>query len=199
MSFSLYLKAGSHTITATADPSGKISELDENNNNKIVTFNTIMPDITIKSITLTPAAPIPADKVTATVKIENRGRGAIQNVKIAFSVDGSVVNIAEIKTIAMGAIVSQDFTWKAQAGQHELSVYADADKLIVESDETNNTKSRTITVEKPPVSTPRTPDISAAPKNEKGFLEDNWWMLLLGAAVLGGGAFFMMIKSMKKK
>ena len=198
ISFSLYLKAGSHTITATIDPSDKISELDESNNNIIVTFNTIMPDITIKSITITPAAPIPADNVTAAVKIENRGRGAIQNVKISFSVDGSVVDIAEIKTIAMGAIVSQNFNWKAQAGQHEFSVYADADKLIVESDETNNTKSRTITVEKPAVSIPKTPNISANPKNENGFLEDNWWMLLLGAAVLGGGAFFMMLKSMKK-
>ena len=81
--------------------------------------------------------------------MENRGREKALNTKLSLSIDGSTAGSADIKEIDIGAMVSQDFSWKAVAGNHEISAYADAGNLIIESNETNNSKSRTISIEKP--------------------------------------------------
>jgi subtilase family serine protease len=199
--FSAYLKAGAHSINATIDCYKKVEELDETNNNKVLSFNTMAPDLAIKTITITPAMPVPGDNVTITVKVENRGRDKALNSKTSLSVDGTTLSSAEIKTIEMGAIVSQDFSWKAVAGQHEIVAYADMENLIKESDETNNSRSRMVTIEKSTATTvaPKTTKISTTTTANSGFIANSWWVLLLAAALLGGGAFAAMLLSIKKK
>jgi subtilase family serine protease len=199
LTFSLYLKAGPHIVNATIDSYNKIAELDESNNNKVLSFNTIAPDLIIKTITISPVTAFPGDNVTITVKVENRGRDKALNSSLSFSVDNTTMGNAVIKAIDMGAIVSQDFFWKAVAGLHEISVYADAGKLVMESDETNNSKSRTVTIEKPAGPTPKAIKSTTAAPTDKGLIANYWWVLLIVAGLLAGGAFVAMLKSFKKK
>lgn len=196
--FTLYLKAGTHTVNATIDAYYKIAELDEVNNTTVLSFNTVVPELTVKTITLTPVTSVSGDNVTISVKVENRGREKAVNPQLSFSVDGAIVSSADIKVIDVGAIVSQDFSWKAAAGQHELNFYIDKNNLISESDETNNSKSRSVTIENGAAPTKKAIKVSSPAENDKGFIESYWWMLLLAAALLGGGAFMAMLKSIKK-
>jgi subtilase family serine protease len=196
--FPLYLKAGPHSVNATIDSTNIINELDETNNNKVLSFNSIVPDLIINTITMSPVTAIPGDNVTITVKVENRGREKALNSRLALSIDGSIVGSADIKVINMSAIVSQDFSWKAVAGQHEIIAYADIDNTVLESDETNNSKSRTINIENPAAPIPQAVKTSTASIADKGFIVSWWWLLLIVAAFLGGAAFVVMLKSFKK-
>jgi hypothetical protein len=99
----------------------------------------------------------------------------------------------------VGALISQDFSWKAVAGNHEISVYADINNLIPESNETNNSKSRVITIEKPaPAAVPKPVNLSSSAPANKGFVTSWWWLLLLITGVLGGAAVFSALRSFKK-
>jgi subtilase family serine protease len=198
LTFSLILKAGPHTVDVSLDTENKIKELDETNNADTLSFSTIVPDLNIVTITLTPAAAIPGDNVTITVKVENRGKDKALSPKLSLAIDGSPAGDADIKEIAIGAIVSQDFTWKAVAGQHEIIVYADIGQLILESNETNNSRSRTVSVEKPAAPVPITPKLSTTSTANKGFIANWWWLLLLVAALLGGAAFVSALRSFRK-
>ncbi len=199
LTFTSYVKAGPHMVEATIDTDNKISELNETNNTGTFSFSTITPDLTIKTITLTPAAALPGDNVTITVKVENRGREKALNMKLSLSIDGSTAGSADIKEIDVGAIISQDFSWKATAGNHEINAYADIGNLILESNETNNSRSRTVTIEKPAATVaPKPANLSTASTADKGFIASWWWLLLLITAVLGGAAFFSALRSFRK-
>lgn len=199
LTFYLYLKAGTHIVNAAIDYNKKIDELDETNNTKVLSFNTIAPDLIIQSITISPATPVSGDNVTITVKVENRGRDKAPNSRLSLSIDGTTVSAMDIKAIDMGATISQDFSWKAVTGQHEFIAYADAGQLIVESDETNNSRSRTVTIEKSAAAaTTKAVNVSSASTTNKGFIANSWWLIMIVAALLGGGAFVAMLKSFKK-
>jgi len=199
LTFSLTLEPGRHTVIATADSGAKIDELDETNNSAALSFSTIVPDLIVKTITLTPAAAIAGDNVTITLKVENRGREKALNTELSLSVDGSAAGSAVIKEIDIGAIISQDFYWKAAAGSHEINAYADIGNLILESNETNNARSRTITIEKPAAAAaPKPANLSKASTADKGFISSYWWVLLLIAAGLGGAAFASALRSFRK-
>lgn len=199
--FYQYVKAGAHTVSATIDSNKKIAELDENNNTKALAFNTIAPDFNLKSISILPSIPVSGDNVTITVKVENRGRIKAPDTKLSLTIDGSPAGSADIKQLDMGAVVSQDFNWKAVAGSHEIIASADPDNLIPESNEANNSISRKISIEKPAATvapTVKPTTVSKASTASKGFMASSWWLFLIMAALLSGGAFAVMIKSMKK-
>jgi uncharacterized repeat protein (TIGR01451 family) len=196
--FSVYLKAGAHTISATIDSVGKIDELDETNNTKALSFNNVSPDFAIQSITLSPASAITGDNVTITVKVENRGRDKALASKLSLSIDGTTVSTVDIKPIDIGASVSQDFFWKAVAGQHEFKLSADADNTIMESDETNNFKSRIVTIANSAAPTQKAIKVSSPKTTDRGLIANSWWLFLIAAAMLGFGAFVVVFKSFKK-
>jgi len=202
VSFSSYLKAGSHTVNATIDSNTKIAELDESNNTKVLTFDTIVPDLNITSISVSPVTALPGDNVTITVKVENRGRDKATNAKLSLSIDGASAGSAVIKEIGMGAMASQDFNWKAAVGTHQIIALADPDNLILESNKTNNSKSRTISIEKPATTaapTVKPANISSTSTAKKGFVDSWWWLILIMAALLGGMAFVSVLRSARKK
>ena len=66
-----------------------IDELDEDNNTTTLDFNTIAPDLNVKSIALSPADAIPGDTITITVKAEN-------------------LHITNLKCPATGSVESQE-------------------------------------------------------------------------------------------
>ncbi|NAZ82561.1 hypothetical protein GTR02_12090 [Kineococcus sp. R8] len=115
-----------------------------------------LPDLVvsgISAVTATPGAP-----VTFAATLTNRGRaatpaGVVQGV--AFAVDGTVVTWSASRTASLApgasAVVRADggprgATWTATAGRHVVTAVVDDVARIRESDERNNTRTRTVTV-----------------------------------------------------
>jgi subtilase family serine protease len=195
--FSLILKAGPHTVNVSLDTETEVSELDETNNERSLSFSTIAPDLVIETISLAPADPVPGDNVTITVKLGNQGKDKVLAPKLSLSVDGSPVGEAEAEEIEIGGIASLDFSWIATAGQHDIVAYADISKQITESNETNNSRTRTVSIESPPVQVPKSVNLSTT--TDKGLIASWWWLLLVVAALLGGTAFYSALRSFKKE
>ncbi|OGO07046.1 MAG: hypothetical protein A2Y92_00055 [Chloroflexi bacterium RBG_13_57_8] len=194
------LTLGPHKVSVSVDTGKDVIELDENNNVKTITFSTIGPDLVIKSITW-PARATAGNNVTISVDIENQGTDKAGNSRLDLYVNGKPFKFAEIGELAIGESVVQDFTWASVAGPQEISAYADIDGLVPESNEVNNTRSRTISLTKPePTPTKKTiVDLSSNSPEDSSFISNSWWMFLLGAILLGVGAFLLALKSLKKE
>lgn len=192
------LEAGSHTISTIIDANDDVTELEETNNENTLIFSTIVPDLVVKTITWAPLDAAPGDTITVTVKVENRGRDKAVNPRLTLHVDGSPAGYVDIAGIEAGAIAIGDISWTAEAGLHEITVFADIDGLVLESNETNNTKSRTLTLEEPEAPTKPAPKLATPAPSSKGFLGSSWWLIMLAAVLLGGIAFVAALKSLRK-
>ena len=197
VAFSANLEAGPHSLIVTVDADNVVDELDEGNNENKLDFSTIVPDLTINSITWEPLEATPGDPITVTVKLENRGRGKAVRPRLNLWVDGSQTDSAEVTDLEVGRAVSLDFTWTALPGLHEITVLADADGLIPESDEANNARSRTLEVSGPEAPATKLAG-PATGSTSKGFLGDLWWLVLIIAALLGISAFVLALRSFRK-
>jgi subtilase family serine protease len=196
-SFITILTTGQHTATIIADYNDVITELDENNNESTISFSTIAPDLVIRTITYSPLGAGDGDTVTIIIKLENRGGAKATNLQIALSIDGTIVDYADIEEMDIAVITTIEFTWVATEGEHEITVFADADQTVFESNEQNNTKSRTLSFEKNQA-TANTP-VNTATVSDKGFIENYWWLLLIIAGLLGVIAFIPTLRSLRKK
>ncbi len=198
ISFKTALEAGPHSLAFTIDPDGAVDELDETNNTQELSFSTIAPDLVIKSISWEPPDAAAGDPVTVTVKLENRGRDKAVNAAVQLSIDGSLLGAAAVPELDMGEVAALDFTWAALPGRHEITAVADAGNKVVESDETNNSRSRTIEIEAKISQATSLAGPPTGATETKGFLDDFWWIVLLVAAMLGVSAFVLAMRSFKK-
>ncbi|MCJ7605513.1 MAG: hypothetical protein MUO19_05700, partial [Dehalococcoidales bacterium] len=192
------LESGAHTVGLTVDAIDDIFETDETNNTGTLSFNTKAPDLIVRTISWTPLEARPGDTVTISVNIENRGTARAVSPELSLSIDGIPVQDIYIEEIDIGSIITHEFTWTVEAGIHEINVFADYGGVITETDETNNSKARSMSFEEPKQDTAPVvaPSVSAPPEN--GFLEENWWMILVVAGVLGFGVFFSLLRSFRK-
>ena len=139
---------GTHTIKAVADYYGSISENNESNNEKTVTFNVDgKPDLIIESITWSPSNPSVGDSVTFTVKIKNQGTSNAEISTVKYYIDGVYHNYDTIGSISAGGITIETFTWTATQGTHTIKVVADSYSTIREGNENNNEKIVTMPVD----------------------------------------------------
>jgi subtilase family serine protease len=199
VSFLAGLEAGPHSVTVTVDVDNAVDEMDEDNNEEVLDFSTIVPDLVIKSITWEPLDAAPGDVVTVTVRLENRGRETAVKPRLALLLDGSEEGCAEIPELEVGGVASLDFIWTALPGLHEIGALADADGLVPESDETNNTRSRALEVASPAAPETSLAGPATGSAGDKGFLGNFWWIVLLVAAMLGISAFVLAMRSFKKE
>ena len=198
-SFITILSTGQHTASITADYNDVIIELDENNNEKIISFSTLAPDLVIHTITYSPLDAGAGDMITITVKLENRGTAIASNLQLALSIDGSIVDYTSIEEMDIAAITTIEFTWEATEGQHEIAVFADADQTIFESNEINNSKSRTVSFEKPGTPANKSSGTTNTSANDGGLVEQWWWLLLLIAGLLCVAAFISTFRLLRKR
>ncbi|MFC2014388.1 CARDB domain-containing protein [Chloroflexota bacterium] len=102
------------------------------------------PDLIVELITWSPESPSVDETVTISVTVKNQGQDRAINSQLAFRVDGAFRESQFVASLEAGDSTTNEFTWTARQGHHQIQMTADEDKLVAESDETNNQKSITI-------------------------------------------------------
>jgi len=145
---------GTHTIRAFVDDVNRIDETNETNNtrtaNLAVAAAAARPDLIVTNVTATPTNPTPGVPVKFSATIKNQGGAATptRTHGVAFSIDG-VTNTwsrTPARSLAAGASITLTAnggptgtsTWTSTTGPHTLTAVVDDQKLITESNETNN-------------------------------------------------------------
>jgi hypothetical protein len=150
--------AGNYTLQAEVNANKSVNEpLFNNKMNKDVTvLSTPQPDIAVTDINSEPSSPIYAgDLCMITADIINYGEPAFNfDVSLTANEDliGSTVRIPDLDFRDPKSV---DFRWvPSDPGNYTLTVFADCKNTIIESNETNNVRSITITVLLKPIPTP---------------------------------------------
>jgi subtilase family serine protease len=144
-SFDWIVKGGVHKVQAIVDSQHKMPETIETNNEKVITFPTQPPDLTIEQITWTPLDPAIGDKVTITVAVHNQGEAVSDYTYILYYIDDVEVASGQVEPVSYNTTDNQTFTWTVTAGEHVIKAFVDPTDIIDESDETNNEGSTTMT------------------------------------------------------
>jgi subtilase family serine protease len=166
VSFTWNAQAGPHTFKAIVDKDNKITESDETNNEKTITFSaTSLSDLVVQDITWTPTNPSIGETITFTATIKNQGSGSSSSSRVYFYLDGSTSHFTykNFGGLYADATTTVSFTWTAQAGPHAFKAVADKDNTVTECDETNNEK--TITFSATSLSDLVVQDITWTPTN----------------------------------
>ncbi|HJX12265.1 MAG TPA: CARDB domain-containing protein, partial [Dehalococcoidales bacterium] len=142
-SFTWVAQPGTHNIKAVADSSGTIAESDETNNTRTYTLTTLAADLTVQSVTWTPAEPSRGDNIVFSVTVKNQGNAKSRVTNVGFFIDGNSRGYQDIAIIDPGATLTRTYNWVAQAGQHTLRAIVDENNASKESDETNNERTLT--------------------------------------------------------
>lgn len=158
-SFTAPSTAQTLTLTATADFDNRVVESDETNNTRTATVSIIVPtfpDLIISALTPGQPSYITGSGATATATVMNQGNAAAGSFYVSLN-DGSTTQTYYVNSLAAGAsaTASFNFTSPATAQTLTLTAAADYDNRVVERDETNN--SRTVTVS---IVAPTFPDLA---------------------------------------
>ncbi|MEA2236957.1 MAG: large repetitive protein [Thermoanaerobaculia bacterium] len=145
--------SGKQTLAAAADPAGSISELRTDDNTATISL-TIKgkPDLQVygSDILTVPARLQPNQAGTLSVTLRNNGQGDATNAGYAiFDVVGtSETQLAKttIDSIAAAGTRVVSLPVSLPAGSHTIKVVVDPDALIGETNETNNTATKSFAV-----------------------------------------------------
>ncbi|MGW6201585.1 CARDB domain-containing protein [Kribbella sp. NPDC055110] len=143
---------GNYTVAAIADPTNAVVEQNDTNNTlQAATQLTIAqapgPDLQVTGITTNPANPAPGAQVSFTVTVNNRGTSASAASTTKLVVGSTTLN-GSTASIAAGttANVAISGTWTATNGGATVTATADAGNTVDETNETNNTFTKSIVV-----------------------------------------------------
>ena len=91
------------------------------------------------------------DKVTFTATIKNQGQASAAASKTEFLLDGAtVLGLIDTPALAPGASATVTVNWltaSAKKGQHTIKATADKTNVVPESNEANNTKTITVSIQ----------------------------------------------------
>ena len=107
-------------------------------NNKAFAQSIESPDLIVESISWSPEVPVMGDRVTFTVTIRNRGDSQAGPSCVAYYIDDTLLNSADVNQISAGATVEKTFTWQTKAGEHTVRAIIDCNDSIAEANEANN-------------------------------------------------------------
>ncbi|TCC35950.1 CARDB domain-containing protein [Kribbella speibonae] len=143
---------GNYTVAAVADPANTVVEQSDTNNTlQAATQLTVAqapgPDLQVTGITTNPANPAPGTQVSFTVAVNNRGTSASAASTTKLVVGATTLN-GSTASIAAGATanVAISGTWTATNGGATVTATADAGNTVDETNETNNTFTKSIVV-----------------------------------------------------
>jgi|GEM_PF-4397657 len=153
-------EAGSRTITAVLDPTNAVSETSETNNSASAALsvrpNTGTPDLTITAadIAFSNESPEAFEELTITARVSNVGDLVAENVVVRFVLGTETLTEMTLSGVNAGRTNSAVLTTSLPEGTQTITVEVDPSGTIAESDETNNSASKQVTVAAPPVSPP---------------------------------------------
>jgi hypothetical protein len=141
------------SLTATADPNNRITELNESNNSRSTGITVIgsLPDLTVSSITTDQAAYEAGDTVTVTVTTANIGDRAVSSAVVKLSISGMETQRKTVSSLVAGGgsgMLTFTFTAPTSLTAHNITLTAmiDPDNVIRESNEGNNTRTAALGV-----------------------------------------------------
>ncbi|MCS6937207.1 MAG: hypothetical protein NZV61_06640 [Candidatus Bipolaricaulota bacterium] len=149
----LALRPGVYELRVVVDPDDQILELDESNNTLITTITIQpalpkLPELTPKSLRLTPPSPLEQGIGTVTAEILNNGAEIAENFDVEFSVRelgrlrwnalSCTVNCSKNRLNPNGELISQAQLPPLIPGSYEIRVVVDPKNSVEELDETNN-------------------------------------------------------------
>jgi len=153
-------KEGDHTIRVVVDPSNLVPETSETDNQVDVPLTVappstnpgVLPNLTITNtdVTISPTMPSAGDVVTLTIHVHNDGAADASSVMVrVMDVTETPVQVGDDVTIpaivagsSMTATILYDTTGKS--GSRMLTISADPNNTITESNENDNTATTTI-------------------------------------------------------
>lgn len=138
--FDWIAEAGTHSIKIATDPDNQVTEIDETNNEKKVSFTTLTPDLIIQDINWSMENPSISDDVTFLITIKNQGSHKADGSQITWYIDDSPSGYQDVPEISAGATITESFISSVEAGPHTVNVAADSNNQINEIDEANNEK-----------------------------------------------------------
>lgn len=132
--------SGPHDILAKADTDGSVREANESNNIMLRSLGTTYPDLTVESMSSTPALTnlSDGDHVIIEATIRNLGSDTHGTFSIRFLVDGVELASGPMSGLLANDTVDVSFEWFATGGKHEMRLDVDASGRIVEANEGNN-------------------------------------------------------------
>ncbi len=149
--FTWTAEEGTHLIRAVSDYTNVVTESDESNNEKTITYSaTALPDLIIQSIDMTPEKPEAGDSVTFAVTVINHGAGDAGSSKVYYFIDNIQQDYDSVYALSAGSTTTETFSWTMTEDSHVFKAFIDYDNEVPESNEENNEK--TVTIGSPDVS-----------------------------------------------
>jgi hypothetical protein len=147
-----------------------------------------LPDLSVRTATLSPPSPADGDDVSVVVTIENLGVNAASNFVVSLTVDQDTPSVQPVSSVAgNGGVTEITFTWKAKEGSRSLTITLDPDGQIDEVDENNNLHTLTVQVSEAETNIPGV-----------GAMSDQL-LLMLGVGVLMLVILVLAVKGSRKK
>ncbi len=138
------VKGENMEVKVVADSGNTVPESNEGNNELIKTIKvkSLLPDLMIESISLSPETPKVSESITFTATIKNNGPGTSPTSKLNYNIIGNNESSSSqlpIPALAAGETNQTTFSWTpTNEGNMEVTALIDPDTDVPESDETNN-------------------------------------------------------------
>ncbi|MFF4750067.1 discoidin domain-containing protein [Streptomyces sp. NPDC002514] len=117
----------------TGAPGGQIGEL------QVIGDPAPNPDLTVTSLTASPAAPVETDAVSLTARVANSGSAASPATNVNFYLGTTKVGTANVGALAAGAATDVTASIGTRdAGSYQLTAKVDEANSVVELNDTNN-------------------------------------------------------------
>ncbi|MFJ8579895.1 discoidin domain-containing protein [Micromonospora sp. NPDC093277] len=140
-------------VTATAaDVRLQFTANSGSSNGQVAEFQVIgtpapNPDLTVTGLSSAPAAPVETDPITLSATVRNIGTAASTATAVTFYLGTTRVGTAAVGALAAGAsaTVSADIGVR-DAGSYEVTATVDEANTVIEQDESNNSRTGSLTV-----------------------------------------------------
>ena len=161
---STLLENGNYTILARSFDGATYSEIQRVE----VVINNIIPQyldlfVTSDNLYFDKPSPFAGQVIRVSADIFNRGNTDATGVQVRFTADGALVeSLITVPIVPAGGSATVGVNWTAVQGAHLINVTADPTNLINETNESNNTASRSLSVAPAPI---LQPDLAIAAAN----------------------------------
>jgi subtilase family serine protease len=157
--FTRHAPSEEFVVRIEVDSKSRVEEIDEINNTAAVVFSDSVvltiggviqpletpespvflgPDIVIHQMSWSPLNPKTGDAVSFNVTLKNQGDQPSGSFTTAYRVDGEQKSQSFVPSLAVNATANKTFSWHVLAIDYNISVAADSEGTVMESDETNN-------------------------------------------------------------